>query len=1283
MDKLKELDLKIETLQKNSKKKTIDENISKELLMKNSNKFIQKIIFSILENIEYQLYFRYIDSDEHQLKIKYIEELYNQYIKENNPSTFVTGLELLQNVKKNKFEYQTSSKKMGDIYVELKKIIKNVSPKNVDECIEFGVDDITQFYKNISKEYKDLIEIYTQFFQPLSCEILQDEKEIEFFNKNLKIQDKKMPYYRIHYSKIKTLYDKIEGLTIIFPNVLNNNLIVVNGIFKKDILGYIQKNELFRDKLKRLEEDLEYIDIPTNFKKLYISQLATRDFIYYTTREIVQTLKSDYDEFITLKNKNLSILVKEFLKSTPEKQRKIITLFLLYDSNTQFSAHIIYDLLTSQNVYMNGIPLYDLLYQTFHWKVQSLFKQTKNIEEETKKKLSTLQNNEIPYDVRITNMNASDYVKSKALDKLKEINGSKDNSVKAQQWLDGLLKIPFGVYKEEKIIKFFNEFQSKLENYVQLISLKVTNFDESYLNAKNKQLYNLLVSLIEKYKKMVIHHSDNEYDNFIEYSRKVLLYYILYIPNLSVDVRFEYNRDMLLELKYQVDYEQQIIKTLEENMEKKEIEKIEIENFSYGNVRLGKERRGSVDFTNDDLLKELNLDHLSEHNKEMIIDMIKNHEFPDENLLEKCIEQLSLIKETKNNICNELIKRDNMEVLKERLEKLETLYVDDEELMYSEENKKEENDYNKKFYGFVVRNFQEIESLVIQWNNFKKSKKEYMKYIDKTLDKCVHGHLESKQQIKRLVGQMMNSKKKKGFCIGLQGPPGVGKTTICLNGLAKCLMDETGESRPIIFIPLGGSSNGSTLEGHNYTYLGSTWGKIADALMESKCMNPIIFIDELDKISKTEHGREISSILTHMTDQTQNSEFFDKYFQSIPLDLSKVIFVFSYNDRNNVDKILLDRIQEIKIKPLSKQDKVIISKNYVLPEIYKNTGFSKDEIHFPSKLLSNIIENYTYEAGVRKLSELLNDIIREINLRRIMGTEYEYPIEIEEELVDEILDDKPKMSYDKILSSPLVGVSYGMYASSVGYGGGISKIQSVFIPSTNKKICIQKATGLAGDMMKESFEVCMSVAYNLMPELIKKELGEREDNGIHIHFNDSSVNKDGPSGGQAITLSLVSLLTNTKVRNNVAITGEINLLGFSMKIGGVYSKINGSIRAGIDTFIIPKENKEDIIQMIRSEQKNNKNLRETYMNNLSPLPMNGLNTIPIQKVSSFLTLDNIKSDEKEEMSEMVGEIVFESCEYEGVEMIYYKNCKVYLVDNIYQVLQIALVDNKIEFKSLF
>ncbi len=805
-----------------------------------------------------------------------------------------------------------------------------------------------------------------------------------------------------------------------------------------------------------------------------------------------------------------------------------------------------------------------------------------------------------------------------------------------------------------------------------------------------------MISVINKYKN-IQNKSDNEYEVFIEFCKEILIKCIIYIPLLSINMKFEYNKDKYLLFKEEILKEQDLIKTIENmvnetNVYENEIDKFEL-NAENKNIKIGKNRSESIDFTSDDLLKELNLDHLSEKNKNIILHMIKKDKFPDEKMIEKCVSELSQIKKIKSDLMNEnLMNKNNLSLLIEKLNILESSIIDDDIIDIEEDEEIEydlskdltptpfanQNDYNKHFRNFINRNFYEIESLVLQWIEFKKNKKEYMKYIDKTLDHCVHGHLESKQQIKRLVGQMMNSTKKKGFCLGLQGPPGVGKTTICLNGLAKCLMDEDGESRPIIFLPLGGSSNGSTLEGHNYTYLGSTWGKIADALIEAKCMNPIIFIDELDKISKTEHGRELASILTHITDQTQNSEFFDKYFASIPLDLSKVIFIFSYNDRSNVDKILLDRIQEVKIKPLSKQDKVIICKNYVLPEIYKNTGFSKDEIHFPSKLLSNIIENYTFEAGVRKLSELLNDIIREINLRRIMGSEYDYPIQISEELVDEILDDKPKMSFDKIINVPLIGVSYGMYASSVGYGGGISKIQSVFIPSSNKKISIQKATGLAGDMMKESFEVCMSVAYNLMPDQIKKSLSDREDNGIHIHFNDSSVNKDGPSGGQAITLSLVSLLTGTKIRNNVAITGEINLLGFSMKIGGVYSKINGSIRAGINTFIIPKENKEDIIQMIRSENRNMKNLKETYLDVPTPLT----------KTSSFLHLDTspltfIKNTSNSNSNKDFDEIEFEDCdEYEGVEMTYYKHCKVYLVDNIYQVLQIALMPNELHFTPL-
>ncbi len=1297
MDKFKDLNLKIENLQKHKHKRlqihenddSLNDQSSRKVKIdkKTSGKdeIFTKYILSIIENIDILINNRYIESDEYQSRLKAIEIIYHE----------------IENYVKNKYVIKNHDKKINDLYNEMKKVIKHISFKNIETILHFFYHDLyisynNDFYKSISKEYTEYIQLFNQFFLPFSCEIICDEKEIENMNKNLRIQDKYLPYYKINHFKQKTLNEKIEGLTIIFPNNINHYIVVVNGVFKKDSFGFIKNSSLFKEKNKNIEEDIEYIDVPNNFKKMYISQLSSRDFIYLTTREITQMLKSDYEEFNTLRNKNLSLLVKDFMKSPIERQRKIITLFLLYDTNTQFSAHVIYDLLTTQNIFMNGMPIYDLLYQSLHWKVQCLFKQTKNIEEETKKKLSNIQISDIPYDVRITNMNCSDFVKSKAFDKYKEINGSKDNSVKAQQWLDGLLKIPFGVYKEEKIIKFFHDFQSKIENYIQVLSLKIVSYDESQLEGKNKKLYTLLLSIINHYKNNIKNHSDNEYDLFIELCKDLLIKYVIYLPLLNINMKFEYNKEKYLLYKEEINQEEKLLKSIQ-NQIHDEFDDIDQESSNYEpsnfnleyqdiNVRIGKKRSKSVDITSDDILKGLNINHLSERNQNIILNMIKKDKFPDEQLLEKCITELSQIRKMKNDLMNEnLVSENNLNLLIEKLNTLELTIIDEDEYEIDDQIKNDENspihqqnDLNKEFRKFVIKNFYEIESIVIEWIEFKKNKKEYMKYIDKTLDKCVHGHLESKQQIKRLVGQMMNStssKGKRGFCLGLQGPPGVGKTTICLNGLSKCLIDENGESRPIIFLPLGGSSNGSTLEGHNYTYLGSTWGKIADALIEAKCMNPIIFIDELDKISKTEHGREIASILTHITDQTQNSEFFDKYFASIPLDLSKVIFIFSYNDRNNVDKILLDRIQEVKIKPLSKQDKVIICKNYVLPEIYKNTGFSKDEILFPSKLLSNIIENYTYEAGVRKLSELLNDIVREINLRRIMGTDFDYPIQIHEELVDEILDDKPKMSFDKIIKVPLVGVSYGMYASSVGYGGGISKIQTVFIPSSNKKISIQKATGLAGDMMKESFDVCMSVAYNLMPDDIKKSWSEREDNGIHIHFNDSSVNKDGPSGGQAITLSLVSLLTNTKVRNNVAITGEINLLGFSMKIGGVYSKINGSIRAGINTFIIPKENKEDIVQMIRSENRNMKNLKETYLNDTS--------VIPLMKTSSFLHLDSSPLIHIKD-AEIPDEIEFEDCyEYPGVEMIYYKHCKVYLVDNIYQVLQIALVDNNIEFKPLF
>lgn len=186
----------------------------------------------------------------------------------------------------------------------------------------------------------------------------------------------------------------------------------------------------------------------------------------------------------------------------------------------------------------------------------------------------------------------------------------------------------------------------------------------------------------------------------------------------------------------------------------------------------------------------------------------------------------------------------------------------------------------------------------------------------KVLDKSIHGHNYAKNQILKIIGQWMNGTQS-GYCFGFEGSPGIGKTSLAKKGLSNCLIGADGKSRPFAFIALGGSSNGSTLEGHSYTYVNSIWGRIVDILMETKCMNPIIYVDELDKVSKTEHGKEIIGILTHLIDTTQNDCFQDKYYSGINIDLSKALFIFSYNDPDNIDRILLDRIHRIHFENLS------------------------------------------------------------------------------------------------------------------------------------------------------------------------------------------------------------------------------------------------------------------------------------------------------------------------------------------------------------------------------
>jgi ATP-dependent Lon protease len=257
--------------------------------------------------------------------------------------------------------------------------------------------------------------------------------------------------------------------------------------------------------------------------------------------------------------------------------------------------------------------------------------------------------------------------------------------------------------------------------------------------------------------------------------------------------------------------------------------------------------------------------------------------------------------------------------------------------------------------------------------------KEFMESCEKTLNDCTYGMTDAKNQFMQLIGKWVVNPESMGTAIALKGPMGTGKTTLIKNGISKLL------NRPFAFIALGGASDGCYLDGHSFTYEGSMYGKIVDILIQSKCNNPIIFFDELDKVSQTDSGQEIIGILTHLTDTTQNSQYHDKYFSEIDFDLSKCLFIFSYNDEQNVNRILKDRMYTIDVKGYTKKEKIVIASKFLLPEIRKE--YNMEWIHFSDTIIDYIIDNITHEEGVRCLKRSLETICSKVNLHRILHPE--------------------------------------------------------------------------------------------------------------------------------------------------------------------------------------------------------------------------------------------------------------------------------------------------------
>jgi ATP-dependent Lon protease len=396
-------------------------------------------------------------------------------------------------------------------------------------------------------------------------------------------------------------------------------------------------------------------------------------------------------------------------------------------------------------------------------------------------------------------------------------------------------------------------------------------------------------------------------------------------------------------------------------------------------------------------------------------------------------------------------------------------------------------------------------------------------------------------------------------------------TSLIKEGIAKAM------DKPFVFISLGGATDGSFLDGHSYTYEGSIYGRIMNGLINSKCMDPVIYFDELDKISKTHKGDEITNILVHLTDPVQNCHFRDKYFHGIDIDLSRATIIFSFNDPSNVNPILLDRITCIETKYLLTTQKTHIASNYLLPEMLKEMGLKNGDVIINDETLKHIIMTYTREGGVRKLKATLYNIVRELNLANLIKSELNskavvFPFKVEIEDLKILLKHKNEIDPDTINQDDKPGIVNGLWANSIGLGG-VLPIQTIWYPSHNPMTL--KATGHLEKVIKESTEVACSLAWNYLSDEIKNNymtLWKTAPMGIHLHCPEGATPKDGPSAGAAITLAIYSLLTGKKIKHDIAMTGEINLEGKVTAIGGLEEKMEGAKRAGVKLVLFPREN---------------------------------------------------------------------------------------------------------------
>lgn len=425
------------------------------------------------------------------------------------------------------------------------------------------------------------------------------------------------------------------------------------------------------------------------------------------------------------------------------------------------------------------------------------------------------------------------------------------------------------------------------------------------------------------------------------------------------------------------------------------------------------------------------------------------------------------------------------------------------------------------------------------------------------LDRDHYGLKDVKERILEFIAVRKLSPNIKGQIICLVGPPGVGKTSVA-KSLAKAL------NRKYERISLGGVHDEAEIRGHRKTYIGAMPGSIIEAVIRTKTSNPLILLDEIDKLSNDYKG-DPSSALLEALDPEQNNTFRDHYIE-IPFDLSKVLFVTTANDKNEIPAPLLDRMEVIELFSYTHEEKFNIAKKHLIPKQLKENGIKASQLHFTDNAIHSIIDGYTREAGVRTLERTFAKVMRKVAVKITEG--YTGKISVKPTGLEAYLGPK-KYKPESQGHKDEVGVVNGLAWTSVG--GEMLKVEAVKMPGTGKL----ELTGSLGDVMKESARTAYSYIRSIS-EALPLDMDFYKNTDIHIHFPEGAVPKDGPSAGIAITTAVVSALTGIPVRADIAMTGEVTLTGNVLPIGGLKEKTMAAYRNGIQTVLIPEENVPDL-----------------------------------------------------------------------------------------------------------